>query len=184
MAHAWPVEAFVHTRASLAEFFKTDAERHRPSLPNMCAESTVIKNDGSARAIKEEAEALLEAGPPPLTETELRQARYTLTDLLDDFSGAKNQLEATFVLAEVLPSLCDFIFDTRGQWRGGSKWNPRKLAKLDADLYGQLEAALEFFAKREERGALTTFVEGVLEPFGGQLFDGFSLGKNPAQNSD
>ncbi len=148
----------------------------------MCAESVVVKDDGSAQTIKEEAEVLLEAGPAPLKEAELRQARYNLTDLLDDFSGAANQLEATFVLAELLPSLCNFIFDTRGQWRGGSKWNPRKLAKLDAELFKRLKTALEAFAKREERGGLTTFVEGVLEPYGGRLFDGFKLGKSSSNN--
>lgn len=179
VAHGWPVEAFVHTRDSLTTFFKTDAERRRPSLPTMCAEGVVIKDNGSAQTIKQEAEALLEAGPTPLTETELRQARYTLSDLLNDFVGATNHLEASFVLAQLLPTLCDFIFDTRGEWRGGSKWSPRKLAKLDPHLLGRLEAGLEAFAKYEERGAFVALADEVLEPFGGRLFDGFSLGKNP-----
>ena len=144
----------------------------------MCAEGVVIKDDGSAQTIKQEAEALLEAGPTPLTETQLRQARYTLSDLLGDFVGATNHLEASFVLDQLLPILCDFIFDTRGEWRGGSKWNPRKLAKLDPHLLGRLEAGLEAFAIDKERGAFATLVDEVLEPFGGRLFDGFSLGKN------
>ncbi len=179
MAHGWPVEAFVHSEPSLRQFFESHAARRRPSLPQMCAEGLVLRDAGGlAERVKQEARALLEAGPPPLSALELKEARYFLTDELDDFLGAPTRLEATFVLAELLPKLCDFVFDTQGVWRGGGKWNSRKLARLAPELFTDLVAALELFYAHGTRDALTKLVEGVLEPFGGRLFEGFSLGKS------
>src|SRR6476659_10176637 len=37
----WPIEAFVHTKDSLKDFFASDAKRRTPSLQTMCAEGIV-----------------------------------------------------------------------------------------------------------------------------------------------
>lgn len=127
MAHGWPVETFVHTETSVHDYFARNAERC-PSLQTVCAEGQIIRDTRAlAKRLKDEARAQIEAGPPALTNEEFLEQRYFLTDDLDDFTGAKDHVEALFVLTELLPKACDFIFDTRLEWRGGTKWTPRRL---------------------------------------------------------
>lgn len=68
LAYGWRVEAFVHTWASLARFFASDAQNRIPSLPFMCAEEAAVRDrDGLASDIKTEARAMLAQGPEPPT---------------------------------------------------------------------------------------------------------------------
>lgn len=178
-AHDWPVEAFVHTESSVYDYFERNAKRRRPSLQTMVVDGEIIKDSQNfAATLKKAAKSQLEKGPPPLRDDEILEQRYFITDDLDDFIGAKDATEALFVLSELLPKACDFIFDTRGEWRGGSKWTPRQLQKVDAELYQQLVEGLEVFTKRGERTPLIEWVEAALLPYGGRYFDGFSVGKN------
>jgi hypothetical protein len=177
--YTWPVEAFIHTIESLEQFFKTDVERRRPSLANMCHEGLVVINTGVLEQVKTKAKEYALATPLKLTEKELEQYRYFLTDALDDFIGAKSYEEALFVAGPMLTLICDFIFDTRQQWRCVSKRNFRQLAKLDATLHGELLQGLESFYKQEKREGLVKLIEGLLEPFGGRLFAGYKVGRKP-----
>ena len=183
IAHDWPVEAFVHTEASVYDYFERNAKRRRPSLQTMVADGQIIKDGQNLAAkLKKAAKSQLEKGPPPLRDDEILEQRYFITDDLDDFIGAKGVAEAFFVLSELLSKVCDFIFDTRREWRGGSKWTPRRLQKVDTELYQQLSKGLEAFTKRGERTPLIEWVEAVLLPYGGRYFDGFSLGKDTSDN--
>ena len=178
LAAEWPVEVFVHSEASLKVFFTRDAERRRPSLQTMCAEGVVLKDtENRAASLKAEARRQLSAGPPPLRPGEVLERRYFLTDDLDDFIGATTQIEAFFALSELLPGACDFIFDTRREWRGGGKWTPRRLEKVDPERYERLVEALTAFTERGDRKPIVIWLDAVLAPFGGRLFAGFSLGK-------
>jgi len=183
MAYDWPVETFVHTEASVRDYFASNAKRRRPLLQTMVSDGQIIKDTRDLAAkLKTEAKAQLEQGPPPLTDDEILEQRYFITDDLDDFIGAKDQTEAFFILSELLPGVCDFIFDTRLEWRGGTKWTPRRLQKVDAELYSQLVEGLEAFTRQGDRMPLIEWVEAVLSPYGGRHFDGFSLGKIKTQS--
>ncbi len=177
IAYDWPVEAFIHTIESLETFFKSDAQRRRPSLANLCHEGlVVIGNNDMIEQVKVKAKEYATATPPKLTEQELEHYRYRVTDALDDLAGAKSHEEALFVVAPLLGLLCDFIFDSRQEWRCVSKRNFRQLAKIDAELHGELLGVLEQFYKEETREDLIHFVEDILEPFGGRLFAGYKVG--------
>ena len=68
----WIVEAFVHTRESLEQFWARDAARRVPSLIRMCAESVpLVDAAGIAAQVQAEAAARLAAGPPPVEAAEL-----------------------------------------------------------------------------------------------------------------
>ncbi len=177
VAYDWPVEAFIHTTESLETFFKSDAERRRPSLANMCHEGLVVVGEAKiVEQVKAKAKIFATAKPPKLTEAELEQYRYFITNALDDLIGAKSHEEALFVAGPMLTLLCDFIFDTRQQWRCVSKRNFRQLEKLDATLHSELLRGLESFYKRETRDGLVKFTKKLLEPFGGGLFAGYKVG--------
>ncbi len=179
IAHDWPVEAFIHTVESLEQFFKSDAARRRPSLANMCHEGLVVVDTGIVGQFKAKAKDYALAKPPKLTEKELEQYRYFITDALDDFIGAKSHEEALFVAAPMLGLLCDFIFDTRQQWRCVSKRNFRQLAKVNPELHNELLRGLEEFYKQEDKDGLIKVIDGVLEPSGGRLFAGYKVGGKP-----
>ena len=174
-ASGWPVEAFVHTPASYREFFASDVQRRRPSLPRMCAEGIILMDrDGSAQRIKQEAQALLDQGPAPLSAAEVMRLRYHLTDLLDDFVGSVRPAESFFIAATIAELATELTLGHHRQWIGKGKWVLRALVAFDAQLAHQLTYAFECFSQRGEKEHLLVFAEDALELVGGRLFDGYS----------
>lgn len=170
----WPVEAFVHTPESLRRYFASDVARRRPSLPMMCVEGAVLRDrDGLAAQLRAEAEALLAAGPPPLTPEEADSLRYTLTDLLDDLQGAADSGERYFIAAELAQRAAEFVLITHGQWAGSGKWTLRALRRYNPTLADRLADALRDLYCHRRADALIAFVDGALAPAGGRLFAGF-----------
>ena len=173
----WLVEAFVHTTSSYRDFFASDVQRRRPSLPFMCAEGVILKGtNGLAEEVKGEARRVLET-VPPLPKEALSASRYALTNTLDDFIGARSRAEALFVAAELTNLTAEFVLDTNNQWRGLGKWSLRRLREVDSGMAEQFVAALESFYKSEDRAPLVEFVEEVLSDHSGRLFTGYSVGK-------
>ena len=176
--YGWLIEAFVHTTSSYKDFFASDVKRRRPSLPSMCAEGLILKDtNGLAEEAKKEAQDLLRAGPPPLSQEDLDASRYALTDVLDDFIGAQSHAKALFVAADLINLTAESILDVNNHWRGRGKWNLRRLREGDGDLAEQFVTALDIFYKREDRALFVTFVETMLAAHGGRLFAGYSAGK-------
>lgn len=170
----WPVEAFVHTPESIRRYFARDVARRRPSLAMMCTEGAILRNlDGLAAQIRAEAEALLAAGPPPLTPDEIDSQRYFLTDLLDDLQGAADEGERFFIAAELAQQAAEFVLAYHGQWTGIGKWTPRALHRYNPALADRLAAALRELYCHRRADALIAFVDGTLAPAGGRLFAGF-----------
>jgi hypothetical protein len=179
-AFGWPVEAFVHTPTSYAEFFAHDAARRRPSLPMMCSEGLVLRNrDGLADHIKAVATALLAQGPAPLTPAEIRDLRYRLTDVLDDLIGSEDHAETLLVAAQVVAAAVDLVLGCHRQWTGHGKWLLRALRRFDRQLGTRLADALLRLQREGSKAPLVQFAEEALAPVGGRLFDGYVLGSPP-----
>lgn len=171
----WPIEVFVNTPMSYHTFFASDVQRRRPSLPRMCAEGIILREqNGSAQRIKQEAQALLDQGPEPLSAAEVAQLRYQLTDHLDDFVGSVRPGESFFIAAMVAELATELILGYHRQWSGKGKWVIRALHAFDAQLAQRLTDALESFARREEKDQLISFAQDALQLVGGRLFDGYS----------
>jgi hypothetical protein len=80
------IEAFFHDPGTLRYFFRQmDQASARPVLPNMVRDGIVVPGFPSrlAAAAKEAASEIVRAGPPKLTERELRSRRYAITDLAE-----------------------------------------------------------------------------------------------------
>jgi predicted nucleotidyltransferase len=170
----WPIEAFVHTEESLRQFFAADVERRRPSLPTVADEGVILVNvGGAAGRIKEEAGALLQRGPAPLTEEQQEDWRYSLTDLLDDFTGAGPFEEGMFIAGALATEAAYLLLSMNRQWIGNGKWALRSLARFDPTMAGRLAAALEAYYRWEDRAPLVEFAEEVLAQAGGRLFEGY-----------
>lgn len=173
----WPVELFCHNLESYQAFFKSDCERARPCLPRMIAEGIVLKDNGIIDGIKQEVETLLHAGPEKWDEATIKLKRYFLTDVLDDFIGTSNRSEAIFIAGTLAELAAEFVLRTNNWWVGSSKWIHRSLAEFDKDYAETFTEAFDLFYRTDEKSKVIHIVEGILEPHGGRLFAGFSLGK-------
>jgi hypothetical protein len=174
LEHGWPIEAFVHTPASLPGWFQQDAERRRPSLPNMVAESiTLLDRNGTAESVKAQARAILARGPQPLTLSEIEDWRYGLTDLLADFVGVTRHEEGVFVANDLAVEAANLTLRLNRHWLGTGKWVFRALARFDAELAHRLVAALDSYYRNDDKGPLIAIATEVLNSAGGRMFEGY-----------
>lgn len=173
----WPIEVFVHNGSSYRPFFESDRERGRPSLPRMVSEGIILKDDGIIEAIKKEAEELLKEGPEKWTEKTIQIKRYFLTDTLDDFIGSSNRAEGIFIANTLAELTSEFVLRTNRRWIGTSKWLVRSLKAFDENFANRFVEAFDTYYTTGDKRSVIDLVEAAMEPFGGRLLEGFSLGK-------
>lgn len=173
----WAIEVFVHNLTSYKEYFASDCERARPSLPRMVSEGIVLKDDGIIGSIKIEANFLLDKGPKEWSEQTKRMKRYFITDALDDFIGSSNRAEELFIANTLAELVSEFVLRTNGKWIGTSKWIVRSLKQYDEQFAEEFINAFDLYYKTGDKQKVIQFVDYVLQPYGGRLFEGFSLGK-------
>ena len=177
MAYGWPVEVFVHNLESYRAYFEDDVERARPSLPRMVAEGIILRDTGIAHALKQEAQGLLDAGPAVWTAAVIRTKRYFLTDALDDFIGCTDRREGLFIAGTLAELVAEFELRTHGKWIGASKWIVRALKHHDQDFAERFVQAFDAYYRHDDKEEAINMAEAVMQPHGGRLFEGFSLGK-------
>ncbi|WP_110943551.1 nucleotidyltransferase domain-containing protein [Virgibacillus senegalensis] len=175
----WPIEVFVHTFHSYKKYFQQDIDRARPSLPRMVFEGIVLKDtEKQIPGIKKEAEELLSAGPKSWTTRMIAQKRYFLTDVLDDFIGSHHRAEDLLIASTLAQLTSEFYLRVNRQWIGASKWILRALRQYDIDFAERFTLAFDSFYRTGDKEEIIQIVDSVLDPYGGRLFAGFSLGKD------
>ena len=177
----WPIEAFVHTLDSLRWYFMRDAAGRTPSLPMMCAEGAIVRDQELlAYRIKADAQGLIERGPAPLDREELLTRRYALTDLLDDFLGCRSPDEGLIIAGQLAVQSAELVLLLNRRWLGKGKWLIRALRRFDPELARRLNSALQTYYQVEDKDDLIRFADGVLTAAGGRLFEGYySPGPSP-----
>ena len=173
----WAIEVFVHSLTSYKHFFESDYQRAKPCLQRMIFEGIILKDDGFIDVIKKEAKVILENGPERWTEDIIRTKRYFITDLLDDFIGCKNREEEIFIANSLSVLIHEFVLRMNGRWLGSSKWFIRSLKQYDIKFSEQFLEAFDAFYKTGEKNKIIRLTEMVLEPYGGRLFEGYSVVK-------
>ncbi|MCZ8541427.1 MULTISPECIES: nucleotidyltransferase domain-containing protein [Psychrobacillus] len=173
----WPIEVFVHNTSSYKSFFESDRERARPSLPRMVSEGIILKDDGVIEIIRKEAIDLLKEGPEEWSEITLQIKRYFLTNTLDDFIGCNKRGEEIFIANALAELVSEFVLRSNRHWIGTSKWIVRSLRAYDEDYTIQFVEAFETYYTTGDKEKVIHLVEAAMEPFGGRLLEGFSLGK-------
>jgi hypothetical protein len=175
--YGWNIEVFVHNLTSYKDFFKSDCERARPSLPKMVSEGIVLKDTGIIGTIKQEAKEVLGRGPEEWSAETIRIKRYFITDALDDFVGCTKRAEEIFIANTLAELVSEFVLRTNRQWIGASKWIVRSLRNYDEKFAGHFVEAFDTFYKTGDKNMIIVMVDEILQPVGGRLFQGFSLGK-------
>ncbi|MEH7011672.1 nucleotidyltransferase domain-containing protein [Neobacillus niacini] len=173
----WNIEVFVHNLTSYKDFFKSDCERARPSLPKMVSEGIVIIDSGKIESMKQEANDLLEKGPEEWSAETIKIKRYFITDALDDYIGSTNRAEEIFIANTLAELVSEFVLRTNQKWIGTSKWVVRSLRNYDEKFAEHFVEAFDSFYKTGDKNKIIVMVDEILQPFGGRLFQGFSLGK-------
>jgi hypothetical protein len=173
----WAIEVFVHNLTSYQQFFADDCKRARPSMPRMVSEGIVIKDEGILDAIKKEASDLLNKGPEKWSVQTIRTKRYFITDTLDDFIGCSNRSEEIFIANTLAELVSEFVLRSNCQWIGASKWIVRSLRQYDEEFAEHFVEAFDGYYRTGEKNSIIQLVDTILQPYGGRLFDGFSLGK-------
>ncbi|WP_020062380.1 nucleotidyltransferase domain-containing protein [Bacillus sp. 123MFChir2] len=178
IANGWPVEVFVHSFTSYKDFFASDCKRGRPSLPQLVVEGIVLKDRNVVMpSIKKEAQQLLEKGPEPWTKEMIQQKRYFITDVLDDFIGAAKQEDQLFIANHLADLVHEFILRMNNCWTGHSKWFMKTLKKYDEQVAAEFVSVFEQLYKTGEKEQIILFVNGILDKYGGRLFEGFCIGE-------
>ncbi|MGW2549538.1 nucleotidyltransferase domain-containing protein [Streptomyces sp. NPDC001635] len=167
-------EVFAHTRAGLAEIFAADRASRRGTMQFVYAESVLLHDPhGHAAALRAEACAQLAEGPEPLTAEERDDARYRLTDLLDDLADLDDRHEQLAVAEQVLSTAAGLLAGHRRAWRGGGKWLPRRLTAADPVLGRALLEARLTVAEHADPAPLRAAAYEVLALVGGPLREGY-----------
>ncbi|WP_208587807.1 nucleotidyltransferase domain-containing protein [Gracilibacillus suaedae] len=173
----WNIEIFVHNLTSYKDFFASDCESARPSLPRMVVEGEVIKDKGIIAPIKNEAKELLDKGPKKWSTETINTKRYFITDALDDLIGSDDRAESLFIANKLAEQVSEFVLRTNNRWIGNSKWVIRSLKNYDEEFAERFVDAFENFYKINHIDKIIILVDEVLSPHGGRFFDGFALGK-------
>lgn len=166
-----PIEFFVQTPTSLEKLMKKDRERGVPTLAHMVMTGLILPEETPrGRAAQDEAKAVYEQGPPAYTVMEMQQARYMITDLLDDLEPTRNRYQLQATIALLHNSLGDFYCRAQNQWSGKGKNLIKRLKALNPD-FGKRYCEAFDSAYRLELEPLISLAEEVLEPYGGRNFD-------------
>ncbi|MEK8132181.1 nucleotidyltransferase domain-containing protein [Paenibacillus filicis] len=172
----WVIEAFVLNRESYRYFFDVAIDSAVPSLLRMCAFGIPLCGQSEIRSILEEARQDFTAGPPAWGTYELTRARYELSELAADLSGARDRQEGWFVAAELAQRLAVFKLRVNRCWIGEGKWLIRELTEYDPAAGRGLVAALEAYYLQHNCVELLTLTDAWLAPYGGRLDEGYFEG--------
>ncbi|TFB19640.1 nucleotidyltransferase domain-containing protein [Filobacillus milosensis] len=173
----WKVELFVHNLGSYKDFFKSDCERARPSLPRMVSEGIILKGKSVVDPIKMEAKKLLAKGPRLWSKEDIETKRYFISDALDDFIGSEQRDEEIFIAQSLAEILSEFVLRTNKQWVGTSKWTVRALKQYDPKFAKRFVLSFDTFYRTGKKEKIISLVDEVLTPYGGRLFEGYSVNK-------
>jgi hypothetical protein len=177
-AHGWPVEAFIHDERSIEGFFRHDARTGECALATMISTGIVIRDDGSADRLRRRAQSVIDAGPPAVSEDEVRDLRYTVTDLLDDLRGDHDGDESLLIAPSLAAGAATLFLTINGAWRSEEKWLLRRLRDTDPAVADRFVLALRAH-QRGDAEPLIAFAEEILDSSGGPLFEGYRASGAP-----
>lgn len=173
----WNIELFAHNLTSYRYFFDKDCADARPSMPRMISEGMILKDTGILSDIRKEAKDLLEQGPKEWSKEVIDMKSYFITDVLDDLIGCQNRSEGIFIANKLAELVSEFILRTNRKWIGSSKWVVRSLVHYDRGFAEEFVEAFDIYYKSNNIDRIVKMTDEVLLPYGGRLFEGFSLGK-------
>jgi hypothetical protein len=173
--YGWVIEAFIGSQKFNEEKIQRPRTNQIPSYLTAWAEGIILKDhDDFAGSLKERAVAILEQGPASLTQQEIDQYRYVITDWLDDLIDSNSYEEELFIAYELAAKTAELLLAYNRQWIGERKWLYQALQKSEHRMARQLIGDLEHFYRTGEKDRLIEVIGTILEMVGGKLYEGYS----------
>jgi len=167
------IEMFINPPFRMRRYFEEERLSGRGQMSHLCATGQVVFDpQGEMAAIQSEARAILEAGPPPLTEQERWQFRYHAADSLRDIEDVRMKDEETtgLLLALVLFQLIDYHYRISGRWLHKRKRVMSDLVRWDAVASRLARQSCSIADTISARcAAIRALADHVLAPLGGVM---------------
>ncbi|MBM4247494.1 MAG: nucleotidyltransferase domain-containing protein [Deltaproteobacteria bacterium] len=169
-----PVEAFIHDAETLEYFFQSvDRPDGTCTLAQMVTEGVVLPAATPlSTAAKDAAASVIAGGPAQLSDSEVTNRRYAITDLIDDLAGDPKREEMTSIGVRLHTAIADLFLRSRKCWSGEGKWLARRLVAEDAPFAQRFHSAFEELWSSNAPVAVIRVSDEVLGPLGGRLFSG------------
>ncbi|MFE7312583.1 nucleotidyltransferase domain-containing protein [Streptomyces sp. NPDC057555] len=171
-----PAELFLNTLADIPEFFAWDRARRRGTVLFLYGQGLpLLDPHGHLSRTREQARAVLAAGPPPLTPAEHERSRYGLTCYLDDLVDTPvTRRHEQLALADfTLREAAHLLTAHHNAWTGIGKWLPRRLLSADPARGKALLDGHRAVAEHADPAPLAAAAEQVLDLLGGPLREGY-----------
>jgi hypothetical protein len=171
----WPVEAFVHDLETLKFFLeKVDRPAGSATLAEMISEGLEIPGPSAlSETAKVLARAALQNGPPALTENEVQDRRYQISELIDDIREPRNRQEMIASATLVYNKLAEYYFRSRCDWSCKGKAILKRMKKADPAFARRFGEAFDVLFSTGQPGRVIELAEELMAPQGGLLFEGY-----------
>ncbi|MBE3599157.1 MAG: DUF309 domain-containing protein [Limnochordaceae bacterium] len=138
-----PVEIFFNPPSQIRRTFEEERRRRRPSTAHMIATGFAMVEAGrEARALREQARAMLDAGPPPLGPEEAVRMRYMAASLLEDAidSQSTDPVSSLLLAARAVDGALRYRCAVAGRWEPRDKELATRTCEIDPALLQLLRA--------------------------------------------
>ncbi|WP_350342784.1 nucleotidyltransferase domain-containing protein [Proteinivorax tanatarense] len=170
----WPIEVFVYDEESFEKHCKLGVDKARPFLISMVVEGIpIIDSKKDINLIKRRFEEILNSGPQSLTEDEVKEYRFKITELVEDLKGSDDHLESIFIVNRLSFLLSEFVMRLNKHWIGEGKWVYKELIEFDPSYAEKFNKAFVSFYSEQDKKQLIRFIEENLHSVGGLLFSGY-----------
>ncbi|MFD8543317.1 nucleotidyltransferase domain-containing protein [Streptomyces sp. NPDC059649] len=170
-------ELFLHTLADVPEHFERDRVLRRGTVLFLYDQGVpLVDPHGHLARTREQARAVLAAGPPPLTPAEWERGRYVLTCFMDDLTDTSptERYEQLSLADFTLREAAHLLIAHHGAWTGIGKWLPRRLLSADPVRGKALLEGHRAVAEHADCSPLAVAAEQVLDILGGPLREGYT----------
>lgn len=169
----WPIEFFVHNKKANDYFMDKDRQRGMCIMMDMVANGLPLPElNEIARERQFKASEMIRYGPPALSEEEIENRRYFITDSLDDLDESRPALERFGTLSNLYHQIGDLYLRGKGLWTGQGKSLGRLLRRTDINFSEKFEAAF-LRAYQNELSDVRSLAEDILNLYGGRCFEGY-----------
>jgi predicted nucleotidyltransferase len=169
----WPVEAFVHDPDTLQYFFhEIDRPTGTATLAEMVYDGIEVPQATPfSENLKSLAAVFLREGPPKLSQQEIEDRRYHLSERLDDLRDPRSKADLYATASAIYAELAEYYFRSRNEFSSTGKAILKRMKKSDPNFMRRFMDAFETLYTQAQPGKVIELCEELLMPQGGLLFD-------------
>lgn len=172
----WLVESFVYGPGGIDEWFALEGKERRPVALDMWSAGIPLVGNVATVQLQARAQAMIAAGPEPISATQHADLRYGLTAAIDDLQGPPEPGEEFAIIADAYKRAGELLLLDNRSWLGSGKWLIRRLANLQDPRAQDLVQWAQSGPRSPKE--LSRVAQEVLESVGGPLREGHTRGSN------